>query len=225
METARDLAPDHALTRVDAAGPQGPRGVVLMLHGGKEHSERAVDARSASWRRSAAMQRAIAPALAEAGFATWLLRYTLRGWNGGAPVADARAALRRTDAELPGLPVVLLGHSMGGRTAAHVADHPTVAGVVALAPWFPPGEPVAALRGRSLRVTHGSRDRITSPRASREYVARAADAGCDATFESLRRAGHYMFTHVATWNEVALSGSLELLGAAAPHRGLSDSER
>ncbi|NEN80655.1 alpha/beta hydrolase [Nocardioides zeae] len=193
-----------------------------MLHGGKEHSDRAVDGRSASWRRAAAMQRTIAPALAEAGYATWLLRYRLRGWNGGAPVVDARAALRRTDAELPGLPVVLLGHSMGARTAVHVADHPTVAGVVALAPWFPPGETVAAVPGRTLRVLHGARDRITSARASAAYVERAAAAGADATFESAGWAGHYMFTHVARWNAFALERSLEVLAAA--HRGVPDSE-
>lgn len=223
METARDLAPDHALSRVDVPDHRETRGVVLMLHGGKEHSDRAVDGRSASWRRAAAMQRTIAPAFAEAGYATWLLRYRLRGWNGEAPVVDAAAALRRTDAELPGLPVVLLGHSMGARTAVHVADHPTVAGVVALAPWFPPGESVAALPGRALRVMHGARDRITSARASQAYVERAAAVGADATFVSAGLAGHYMFTHVARWNAFARERSLELLAAA--HRGLSDSER
>ena len=37
------------------------------------------------------------------------------------------------------MPVVLLGHSMGGRTAVAVADDPSVVGVVALAPWLPAG--------------------------------------------------------------------------------------
>ena len=43
------------------------------------------------------------------------------------------------------MPVVVLGHSMGGRTACRVADHDLVRGVVALAPWLPPGESVADL--------------------------------------------------------------------------------
>ena len=71
-----------------------PTGLVLMLHGGKERGRTAVDGRSASWRRSAAMADALAGGFADAGAATWLLRYRHRGWNGGAgPVADARWAL------------------------------------------------------------------------------------------------------------------------------------
>ncbi|MDT9591816.1 alpha/beta fold hydrolase [Nocardioides zeae] len=199
---------DERLTRTDV---EDPRGLVLMLHGGKEQSVAPVDGRSASWRRSAAMQRSIAPALGEDGVATWLLRYTLRGWNGGAPVADARAALDRAAAELPGVPVVLLGHSMGGRTAAHVADHPAVVGVVALAPWFPEGEPVRALRGRPLLAAHGARDKITSPRATRAYVERANADGARATFRDMGPVGHYMFRRAGAWNEVALAGCRELL--------------
>ena len=60
------------------------------------------------------------------------------------------------------VPVVIVGHSMGARTGARVADDPSVRGLVALAPWFPPGEPVAALQGKDLVVAHGRRDRITS---------------------------------------------------------------
>jgi alpha-beta hydrolase superfamily lysophospholipase len=124
--------PEPTLTRLDAPAP---RAVVLMLHGGKEHSTQPVDGRSASWRRMAALQHAVTPRLHEAGVSTWLLRYRTRGWDGGASkVQDTRWALDEIRTAVGEVPVVLLGHSMGGRTAVHVADHPQVAGVVALAP-------------------------------------------------------------------------------------------
>ena len=195
------------------ATPSHPTGVVLMLHGGKDRGDDVVDSRSASWRRSAAMARAISTEAKSAGVAVWLLRYRHRGWNGGAgPVSDARWALDRVRAELGALPVALLGHSMGARTAVHVADDPQVRGVVALAPWFPGGEPVAALAGKRLVAAHGSRDRITSARATRAYVERARQAGADASFVDMGRVGHYLLRRVGAWNDLALTRSLELLG-------------
>ncbi|MGH3345859.1 MAG: alpha/beta hydrolase, partial [Nocardioides sp.] len=92
------------------AEPQHPTGVVLMLHGGKDRGHDTVDSRSASWRRSAVMARAIAAEAEAAGAAVFLLRYRHRGWNGGAgPVADARWALDRVREDLGQLPVALLG--------------------------------------------------------------------------------------------------------------------
>ncbi|WP_438949092.1 LLM class flavin-dependent oxidoreductase, partial [Streptomyces harbinensis] len=41
----------------------------------------------------------------------------------------------RLAARLGPVPVVLVGHSMGGRAALRAAGHPAVTGVVALAPW------------------------------------------------------------------------------------------
>lgn len=195
------------------AEPAHPAGVVLMLHGGKDRGRDTVDNRSASWRRSAAMARAISADAEAAGAAVFLLRYRHRGWNGGAgPVEDARWALDRVRAELGALPVALLGHSMGARTAVHVADDPLVRGVVALAPWFPPGEPVAALAGKRLVAAHGSRDRITSALATRAYVRRAAEVAQTAEFRDMGPLGHYLLRGRREWNDVALELSLRVLG-------------
>jgi len=183
-----------------------------MLHGGKERGHEGVDGRSLSWRRTAVMQRDIARTAQEAGVGTWLLRFAHRGWNGGADrVADARSALDRVRAELGDLPVCLLGHSMGGRTAVHVADDSSVRGVVALAPWLPPGEGVEALRGKVLFAAHGSRDRITSPEASRDYVRRAATVARVAEFRDMGPLGHYLLRGRREWNRVALELSLRVL--------------
>ncbi|MGH3345722.1 MAG: alpha/beta hydrolase, partial [Nocardioides sp.] len=101
--------------------------------------------------------------------------------------------------------------SMGARTAVQVADDPLVRGVVALAPWFPPDEPVAALAGKRLVAAHGRRDRITSARATRGYVERARRAGAEASYVDMGRVGHYLLRRVGAWNELALTSSLELL--------------
>lgn len=197
------------LTRYDAPGRS--EAVILMLHGGKPRSVQPVDGRSASWRRSAWMQRSIAARAHEAGTGVWLARYVERGWNGGDRVADARWALDRVRAEHGDVPVVLLGHSMGARVAVHVADDPSVVGVVGLAPWWSAQDPVHTLAGRSLVAAHGRRDRITSYAETRRYVERARDVAADATLHDMGALGHYMLTGVDRWNDVALDASLRLL--------------
>lgn len=187
------------------------RGLVLLLHGGKPRSRQAVDGRSASWRRVRALGRDLSPGLHEAGLAVWVHRFTERGWNGdGADrIADARAALR--EAKELEVPVVVLGHSMGARTAVQVADEPNVAGVVALAPWFEPRDPVRALAGKRLVAAHGTRDRITSAQATQAYVRRAS-AVADASYVDMGPLGHYLLRGRQQWNEVALRSCLDLSG-------------
>jgi predicted esterase len=204
---------DPLLTRYDAPGR--PEALVLMLHGGKPSSRLAVDGRSASWRRSAWMQRSIAPRAHDAGVGLWLVRYRERGWNGGTDrVADARDALDRVRADLGDVPVVLLGHSMGARVAVHVADDPSVVGVVGLAPWWSAQDPVRTLAGRTLVAAHGRRDRITSYAETARYVERARRVAVDATLRDMGALGHYMLTGAEQWNDVALDSALQVLDSA-----------
>lgn len=199
------------LTRRDVDG--APSGLVLMLHGGKADGLSPIDEKSASWRRSSWMLGHIADELNRAGVGVWLLRYQVRGWNARvasppSPVNDARWALDEVRRELGTLPVVLLGHSMGGRTAVAVADDPSVTGVVALAPWLPADEPYAPLAGRHLAAAHGRRDRITSARQTQEFVRRAGSVAASAEYHDMGRAGHYMFRRIGGWNDFAANRSL-----------------
>lgn len=187
----------------DVLLPEGARASVVFLHGGQERSEDPVRDRHASWWRVVALARAQRRWARDAGLALHVVQFRVRGWNDDAapsPVADARAALDQLAQQHPGRPVVLVGHSMGGRTACRVADAPAVRGVVGLAPWLPQGEPVGALVDRSLHVLHGTADRWTSPRWSEDFVRRAAPLATDTSWTPLPGAGHFMLRRVRTWN-------------------------
>lgn len=190
--------------------------MILVLHGGKPRSVQAIDGRSASWRRALWLQRGIAQRAHESGVGVWLLRYRERGWNGGADRAtDARWALDGLRAAHGDVPVVLLGHSMGARVAVHVADDPSVRGVVGLVPWWTAQDPVSALAGRTLRAAHGRRDRITSFGETARYVDRAQAVAESAELRDMGPLGHYMLTGSSRWHDVAIASSLEALGATA----------
>lgn len=205
---------DTDLTRSDVPGV--PTGLILMLHGGKEQGLGPVTGRSGSWWRARGMMQQITARAHRAGVSVWLLRYRREGWNEGvqpepSPVPDARRALERARGELPGVPVVLLGHSMGGRTAVAVADEPAVSGVVALAPWLPEGEPVAPLAGHHFAAAHGRADRITSAVRTEQFVRRAAAVAASAEFHDMGRVGHYLLRAVPRWNDFAIDRSLDFL--------------
>lgn len=209
-ETALDRP---RLTRVDPPGPA--RSAVLLLHGGAQRSHQPVDAFSASWQLMRWFQRDLARAVSRGGSATsvWLLAYRVRGWNGGSPVDDARWALDTVAADLGDIPVALVGHSMGGRTALHVADHPAVAGVVALAPWIQSDTPVRTLSGRRLVAAHGRADKITSYAATRAYVERARSVAAEARFVDMGPLGHYLVRRHGSWRDLTRGAALGMLPA------------
>jgi len=206
---------DARVAGVAVRPPVGPtRAVALVLPGGRADSFAPGNPRHLSGRRMLPFARALSRHGAAAGLEVWTLRYRYRGWNGteASPVADAQWALDEVRGRHGDVPVVLVGHSMGGRAAVRAAGDSGVVGVVALAPWLPDGEPVAQLRDRRLLVAHGDRDTVTSPRWSRRLVERATAVATDAAFVSVTRETHPMLLRWPTWHRLATAASLDFLG-------------
>jgi dienelactone hydrolase len=116
----------------------------------------------------------------------------------------------------PGVPVALLGHSMGGRTALYVAGHDQVRAVVALAPWIEDADPVQQLAGRRLLIAHGERDRVTAPRASVAYARRAAEVAEAASFVDVSDEHHAMIRRARLWHDLATGFVLGVLYGRSP---------
>lgn len=194
---------EAVLTVLAPAG--ATRGVALVLHGGKSHSFAPVQATHLSPARMVPFARHLHAAGRKHGLAVWILRNSVRGWNGEdmTPLKDARWALARIRAEHPGVPIYLLGHSMGGLTAICAADEPGVDAVVALAPWLDDGTPATPVAARRVLIVHGDEDRWTSPSASLRFARRAASEAAELRYVSLRGAGHFMLRRVWLWHKLA----------------------
>src|SRR5262249_515557 len=132
-----------------------PRAALLVLHGGKAESLDPVEARQLTVRRMQPFARDLA-ALGD-DLPVVHLPYRQRGWTGSGAeaLADVAHAFAVIDEQFGGVPIVMVGHSMGGRAALRAAGHPSVRGVVALAPWLPDGEPIEQLADRDVVVLHG----------------------------------------------------------------------
>jgi alpha-beta hydrolase superfamily lysophospholipase len=198
-------APGHqaVLSVLEASGPT--RGVALVLHGGKSHSREPVEALHLSPARMVPFARHLHRAGRKHGLAVWSLRNSVRGWNGPdmSPVQDARWALRQIEEQHPGVPVFLVGHSMGGLTAVCAAGHPQVEAVVALAPWLSPQTPTSAVAGRKVLIVHGTLDRWTSPSQSLAFARRGSEAAASMQYVALKGAGHFMLRKVRLWQILA----------------------
>ncbi len=213
VDAAYARAPQPVLIR--APGATTVRAAALVLHGGREVSSEPVSARQLAVLRMVPIARQLAAAGETDGLGVWRLRFRYRGWNtraGGAedahPVADVRWAVQQLREQHGDVPIVLVGHSMGGRAALRAADEPGVVGLVGLAPWVTPTEPYKQVVGRRLLVVHGTRDHTTSAKNSKALVdavraqsAPGAGAG-DATFVHLRGSGHGMLRRIKIWDDL-----------------------
>jgi predicted esterase len=211
------------------AAPPAAADLVLLAHGGEvdslgdPHSWRAPILRM--WPFAAAIRDAAPDA------AVGLMRYRYRGWNGADahPAADLRAVL-------DGLPerikrVVLIGHSLGGRAVVAAGNHPKVVGVLGLAPWLPPDEPIT-LRGHghaaaddsggsaaTVVLAHGTDDRTTDPRLTAAYARRLRATGLALGLVSVEGDKHAMLRRYADWSELVRRFTLHALGEPVDSAG------
>ncbi|WTB19454.1 alpha/beta hydrolase [Streptomyces sp. NBC_00829] len=197
-----------------------PRAAVLLLHGGRADALEPPTPLNLPGIRMRPFGRAIARATADHDVVLGGVNYRHRGWNGTRADA-ARDALRALDelAFLTGpLPVVLVGHSMGGRAALRAASHPLVEAVVGLAPWCPEGEPVDHLAGRRIVLVHGDRDRVTDPRGSWDLADRARVAGAESCALRMPGGDHAMLRGARSWHALTtrLVAGLLRLGPLPP---------
>ncbi|MFL6163464.1 MAG: dienelactone hydrolase family protein [Jatrophihabitantaceae bacterium] len=197
-----------------ARNPAGAQAVVLLLHGGRAVSSQPVRSNQLAVLRMVPIARRIAAA-GRGNLAVFRLRFGVRGWNGDqmSPVADANWALAELLGRYPDRPIGLLGHSMGARTALRVGGHEGVRGIVGLAPWLLPGEPIRQLAGRQVLLIHGDQDRMTSATLSARFSDQLRSAGVTSSFVSVRGDGHAMLRRAVLWNELATAF---LLGTLLP---------
>jgi len=210
------VSPEPTL-RVDL--PDGAvRAIALVLHGGRSQGTGRVRASQLAVLRMLPFARALRRTGAADGLAVARLRFVQRGWNGAAqaPVADARWALAELERRFPGVAVGLVGHSMGGRAALHVADQPNVQAVVALAPWIEASDPVFPLAGRRVLIAHGNLDRMTSPAASAAYARAAARVAESVTYVTVQDDRHAMLRRARVWYELTTGFVLGVLCARQP---------
>ncbi|GAA3050404.1 alpha/beta hydrolase [Actinokineospora globicatena] len=209
--------PEPKIT-VYGSGTGGVRAVVLVLHGGREHGHGRVGRHQLAYLRMVPFAKDIARHGAEHGVVAWVLRNRFRGWNAPDlhPVQDARWALAEVRRVHGDVPVILVGHSMGGRVALRVADDPSVIAVCALAPWTPQGEPVEQLADREVLIAHGVLDRMTDPRLSYDYARRAKEVTDRVARFDVRGERHAMVRRADQWTRLVTGF---VLGALATQPG------
>jgi len=192
------------------------RAAALVLHGGTEVSLRPTRASATPAVRMLPFAWSLRRRGRRHGLAVWRLRYRVRGWNGDemSPLADVRHALDEIHARHGDVPVVLVGHSMGGRAAMRSAGG-SARTLVGLAPWVPAGEPVSQLGGCRVLVVHGSTDRRTSPQRSLEFAREASTVAERIWYVALRGSGHAMLRRARQWHRLTTDFVLASLGFAS----------
>jgi pimeloyl-ACP methyl ester carboxylesterase len=198
----------------DASQPLWPRlritmvtthvkAAVLVLPGGKPSSQEPSRALQLANLRIDLLTKSLRRRLG-ADVEVRQVRYRLRGWNPGSldAVRDATVALDALLDTVGEAPVVVVGHSMGGRVAAHLAAERRVAAVAALAPWWPSNDADLIPPSSRLLTMHGTADTWTDPTASRAQTLRAASRGVDATWVDFPGAGHFLLRDYSRWHRL-----------------------
>ena len=167
-------------------GPAGAEAAVVCVNGGQSGEVEGTWSASLEW-----LVDRLAPRFPELAFGE--VRYRIKSWKRlDWCLEDARAAI----AAMSGARTLLVGFSMGGAVAAQLAAEPSVETVVGLAPWLPERISLEPLRGRRLRVIHGSLDRWlpgipgVSPASSHNGFERARALGVEGDYTLITGATH-----------------------------------
>jgi pimeloyl-ACP methyl ester carboxylesterase len=178
------ILPSGAELRV--TGPVTARAAVVCVNGGQGSEVEGTWSASLEW-----LVERLAPSFPALAFAE--VRYRIKSWNRlDWCIEDAREAVQEVGAQR----TLLLGFSMGGIVSSQIAADPSVETVVGLAPWFPERLSLEALRGKRLRVLHGSLDRAlpgipgVSPASSRRGFDRAVALGAEGEYTIIPGAVH-----------------------------------
>jgi pimeloyl-ACP methyl ester carboxylesterase len=208
-------AVSDSIASVDVRAPdRAVKAVALVLHGGKADSFDASDPNGLAAVRMRPFAGSLHRSGASRGLAVWTVRYRFRGWNGPerSPLADTLWALEQVRRQHGDVPVVLIGHSMGGRTALYAAADDSVRGICLLAPWTETGDPVEQLAGRSVLLAHGAWDVVTSATGSLRYAERAAAVTSPVGRFVVRADTHAMLFRWRRWHAIATGYTLGTLG-------------
>lgn len=173
--------------------PRGASDLVILAHGGSVQADRpARDWHSGLIR---VLQFGDAAAKVAPDAAVALVRYRVRGWNGASadPARDLQQVIHQAPEQFNRL--LLIGHSMGGRAVLRAASERRVAGVLALAPWVPPGEPLFSPGEAPVVLATGTDDGITPAGMIRQYVERARKASRGLGYFEIPGAGHRLLRH------------------------------
>ena len=185
---------------------------VLVLPGGRPRS----DAPSRAWQlanlRIALLSRSLRRRLGP-GVDVHRMQYRVRGWNPGRldALVDARTALEAMVERVGCGPIIVVGHSMGGRVAAHLAAEGRVAGVVALAPWWPQNDGDLVPVDCRLLTMHGTADTWTDPRDARIQTLRAETRGVDARWVEFPGGGHFLLRDYSRWHRLTAEFAITVL--------------
>lgn len=176
--------PSGAELRV--TGPADAEAGVVCVNGGQGGEVEGTWSASVEW-----LVQRLAPLFPQIAFGE--VRYRIKSWKRlDWCVEDAREAVDAVAARR----TLLLGFSMGGAVALQVAGEPSVEGMLGLAPWLPERLSLEPLRGRRLRIIHGSLDRWlpgipgVSPAGSRQAFDRARALGVDGEYTLISAAVH-----------------------------------
>lgn len=207
--------------------PKSPSALVLVLHGGRSQGHGRAHRFRLAYRRMLPFARRLAAAGGDRGLAVWMVHYRYRGWN--APAMDAKRdalwALDEAARRHPGIPVVMVGHSMGGRAALHTAGHRGVRAVCALAPWLDGTDPVAQLAGRTVLIAHGDRERMTDPCESYAFAVRAKRVTERVCRFDVLGDGHAMLRRAGDWHSLVCRFVLGEVGIEPPDPEITNALR